>query len=244
MLILEDYLLLTLDDETGKTVVGSASREHVAAGALLVELALLGRVDLAGDGEGGRVGRIVVRDTTPTGNDLLDEALDVVRSKEGSKPKTLVPLLAKRRPAERAVAALAGRGVLRRQPGRILGIFPTTRWPAADSRHEDAVRRLLWRVLVDGGRPDERTAALVGILSATGQAGQALAAGGARGAGPVVEGDERWTLRRRADVDRRAQEVAAGSWGSAALKAYLDEVVAAAVVGATVAATTAAVTSG
>ncbi|WP_251150489.1 GPP34 family phosphoprotein [Cellulosimicrobium sp. Marseille-Q4280] len=242
MLILEDYLLLTLDDETGKTVVDATHREQVAAGALLVELALLGRADLAGDGDGGRIGRIVVRDTTVTGNDLLDEALDVVRSKEGSKPKTLVPLLAKRRPAERAVAALAGRGVLRREAGRILGIFPTTRWPAVDTRHEDAVRRLLWRVLVDGERPDERTAALVGILAASGQAGQALAAGGARGA--VVDGDERRTLRRRTAVDRRAKEVAAGSWGSAALKAYLDEVVAATVVGATVAATTAAVTSG
>ncbi|WP_454042995.1 GOLPH3/VPS74 family protein [Cellulosimicrobium sp. Marseille-Q8652] len=243
MLILEDYLLLTLDDETGKTVVDTSSREQVAAGALLVELALLGRADLAGDGEGGRVGRIVVRDATPTGNDLLDEALDVVRSKEGAKPKTLVPHLAKRRPAERAVAALAGRGVLRREAGRFLGVFPTTRWPAADTRREDEVRVLLQRVLVDGEQPDARTAALVGILAASGQAAQAMAAGGSRGAGAVVDGDERWTMRRRAAVDRRAREVAAGSWGSAALKAYLDEVVAATVVGATVA-TTVAVTSG
>jgi hypothetical protein len=243
MLILEDYLLLTLDDETGKAVVDASYREQVAAGALLVELALLGRADLAGDGDGGRVGRIVVRDPTPTGEALLDEALDVVRAREGSRPKAVVAPLAKLRPAARAVASLADRGVLRREDGRVLGIFPTTRWPAADSRHEDAVRRDLWRVLVDGGVPDDRTAALVAVLSATGQAGRVLAAGGDRGAPVVADGGSGWTAARRRAVDRRAKEIARTSWGSEAVRAYVAEVGAAIAVGAAVAATTAATTS-
>jgi Golgi phosphoprotein 3 (GPP34) len=243
MLILEDYLLLTLDDETGKAVVDASYREQVAAGALLVELALLGRADLAGDGDGGRVGRIVVRDVSSTGNALLDEALDVVRSKEGSKPKALVGPIAKLKPAARAVASLADRGVLRREEGRVLGIFPTTRWPAADSRHEDAVRRDLWRVLVDGEHPGQRTAALVAILGATGQAGRVLAAGGGRGAPAVVEGEHGWTGAARRAVDARAKEIATQSWPSAAVRSYVEEITAAIVVGASVAATT-VVTSG
>lgn len=238
MLILEDYLLLTLDDVTGRAVVDASYREQVAAGALLVELALLGRADLAGDGEGGRVGRIVVRDVTPTGDVLLDEALDVVRAKEGSRPKALVAPIARLRPATRAVASLADRGVLRREEGRVLGIFPTTRWPAADSRHEDAVRADLRRVLVDGGEPDRRTASLVAILAATGQAGRVLAAGAERDA--AAGHPEEWTAARRAAVDRRAAEVARGSWASEAVRAYVDEVAAAILVGSTVAATTAA----
>ncbi|MBD5786535.1 GPP34 family phosphoprotein [Cellulosimicrobium terreum] len=243
MLILEDYLLLTLDDETGKTVVDATYREQVAAGALLVELALLGRVDLAGDGDGGRVGRIVVRDTTPTGVPLLDDALDVVRSREGSRPRSLISYVARTKPAERAVGSLADRGVLRREEGRVLGIFPTKRWPAADSRHEDDVRTLLWRVLVDGGQPDERTAALVAILSASKQASQVLAAGNGRGEAAVVDGDRRWTLRERSAVDRRAAELAGDGWAGAAVKAYIDEITAAIVVGASVAVTTAATTA-
>ena len=243
MLILEDYLLLTLDDVTGKAVVDASYREQVAAGALLLELALLGRADLAGDGDGGRVGRIVVRDASATGNPLLDEALDVVRSREGSKPKALVGPLAKLKPASRAIASLAERGVLRREHGRVLGIFPTTRWPAADSRHEDGVRAALWRVLVDGAVPDERTAAVVTILSATGQAGRVLAAGGDRGAPAVAEAGVEWSGARRREVDRRAKEIASESWASAAVKAYVDEVTAVILVGATVAATAGA-TSG
>src|SRR5690606_4267642 len=233
MLILEDYLLLTLDDVTGKAVVDASYREQVAAGALLVELALLRRADLAGDGDGGRVGRIVVRDPSPTGNVLLDEALGVVRAREGSRPKALVAPLARLKPAARAIASLAERGVLRREEGRVLGIFPTTRWPAADTRHEDAVRADLRRVLVEGGDPDERTAALVAVLSATGQEGRVLAAGGSGGG-------EEWTAARRRAADRRAKEIARQSWGSEAVRAYVQEISAAIVVGASVAATAAA----
>ncbi|MCB7137020.1 GOLPH3/VPS74 family protein [Cellulosimicrobium marinum] len=240
MLILEDYLLLTLDDETGKAVVDASYREQVAAGALLVELALLGRADLAGDGDGGRVGRIVVRDSTSTGDALLDETLDVVRAKEGSRPKALVAPIARLKPAARAVASLAERGFLRREDGRVLAIFPTTRWPAADSRHEDAVRGELWRVLVDGGAPDQRTVGLVAVLSATGQAGRVLAAGGVRGAPDGTDAGYAWTAARRRAVDRRAKEVAQGAWASEAVRAYVDEISAAVLVGATVAATAAA----
>ncbi|MET3976255.1 GPP34 family phosphoprotein [Cellulosimicrobium sp. 4261] len=236
MLILEDYLLLTLDDVTGKAVGDTSFREQVAAGALLVELALLGRADLAGDGDGGRVGRIVVRDASPTGNALLDEALDVVRAKEGSTPKALVSPIAKLRPAARAVAALAERGVLRREEGRVLGIFPTTRWPAADSRHEDAVRADLRRVLVEGQAPDARAAAIVALLAATGQAGRVLATGGS---GADADGGPERTPAGRRDVDARAREIARESWASEAVRAYVDEVTAVILVGATVATTTA-----
>ncbi|MFJ1513904.1 GPP34 family phosphoprotein [Cellulosimicrobium funkei] len=240
MLILEDYLLLTLDDVTGKAVVDASFREQVAAGALLVELALLGRADLAGDGDGGRVGRIVVRDASPTGNALLDEALDVVRAKEGSTPKALVAPIAKLRPAARAVAALAERGVLRREEGRVLGIFPTTRWPAADSRHEDAVRADLRRVLVEGQAPDARAAAIVALLAATGQAGRVLATGGS---GADADGGPERTPAGRRDVDARAREIARESWASEAVRAYVDEVTAVILVGATVATTVATTTA-
>jgi len=242
MLILEDHLLLTLDDVTGKAVVDASYREQVAAGALLVELALLGRVDLAGDGNGGRVGRIVVRDTSPTGSVLLDDALVVVRSREGSTPKALIGPIAKTKPADAALEALAARGILRREHGRVLGIFPTTRWPAADSRHEDAVRADLWRVLVDGAAPAERTGALVALLAATNQAGRVLAAGGMRGAPAGTGGGRSWTLAERRAVDRRAEELARSSWAGEAVRAYVEEVTAVILAGATVA-TAAAATS-
>lgn len=235
MLIIEDYLLLALDDVTGKPVTDTSYLQEVAGGALLVELALRARVDLAGDGSAWRSGRVVVRDQSPTGRPLLDASLAVVKSREGSKPKGLVEALARTKPANAALDGLVGRGLLRREEGRILGIFPTTRWPAADSRHEGEVRRTLTRVLLDGATPDERTGALVAILAATRQAGRVMSAGA-----ELTAGDRR-------EVDRRAKEIAEGSWAAGATRRYVEEITAAtalaistsAAIGATVAVTAA-----
>lgn len=226
MLIIEDYLLLLFDDVTGKPIGDTSHLEVVGGGALLVELALLGRVDLASDGRGGHTGRVVVRDAGPTGNALLDEALVVVRSREGKKPTGIVAPLAKLKPATRALGALADCGILRREAGHVLGIFPTTRWPAVDSRYEEDLRLRLRHVLIEGAEPDERLAALVAILSAVKQAGRVLAP--ARGTDAPLG-----SLTRR-EVDRRAKAVAQGSWAGDATKKYIAEITAA---------TTAAITS-
>jgi hypothetical protein len=215
MLIIEDYLLLVLDDVTGKPVGDASYLQQVAGGALLVELALTRRVDLAGDASGWRSGRVVVRDQATTGRPLLDRALVTVKSKEGSKPKSLVEALARTKPANAALDGLVARGLLRREEGRILGIFPTTRWPAADSRHEEQVRHTLARVLLDGASPDERTAALVAILAATRQAGRVMAAG------------ESLTTTGRREIDRRAKDVAEGSWAAGATRLAVEEITAA-----------------
>jgi len=221
MLIIEDYLLLVLDDVTGKHVGDTAYLQEIASGALLVELALRARVDLAGDGSPWRSGRVVVRDQSPTGWALLDDSLAVVKSREGSTPRSLVESLARTKPADAALDGLVGRGLLRREEGRILGIFPTTRWPAADSRHEEEVRRTLARVLLDGAAPDERTGALVSILAATKQAGRVLAAGA------------ELTAEDRREVDRRAKELAEGSWAAGAARRYVEEITAATTVAIT-----------
>ncbi|WP_216093477.1 hypothetical protein, partial [Cellulosimicrobium cellulans] len=66
---------------------------------------------------------------------------------------------------------------------------------------------------------------------------------GGRGAPAVVDGAPGWTAAERRAVDARAKQIAADSWPSLAVKAYVEEITAAIVVGATVAATSAA-TSG
>ena len=62
MLIAEELLLLLTDDETGKSIVGNPGLDLGLAGANLLDLALRGKVDVAGEGEAVKRGRIVVRD--------------------------------------------------------------------------------------------------------------------------------------------------------------------------------------
>ncbi|MGS0685889.1 GOLPH3/VPS74 family protein [Nakamurella sp. GG22] len=58
------------------------------------------------------------------------------------------------------------RGILRRESGRVLGLFPTTRWPAQDAGFEARVRGAVGAALVMGVEPDGRTAAIISVLTA------------------------------------------------------------------------------
>jgi hypothetical protein len=134
------------------------------AGANLIELTIAGRVGVAGRHD-PKPGRLIVRDRTPTGDDILDNALHILIAHEGNKPSSVLRPLSKHlRPAlhER----LAQQGSLRAEHARILGLVTTDHWPTQDARHEEDVRRSLVEVLVERKAPDARTAALVALRHA------------------------------------------------------------------------------
>ena len=116
--------------------------------------------------------------------------------------------------------------MVERRDGKLLGLFPRTTWPAADSTHEDDVRRTITACLVDGAQPDERTGALIALLGAIDQAHSAVTPG--------------TTTKKRA-LEKRAKEIAEGQWAAKAVKDAVDAATAA-MIGA-VAASTAATTA-
>ena len=202
MLIAEDLLLLLTDDETGKHVVGNPGLDLVLAGANLVELAERGKVDVAADGEEVKAGRIVVRDSSPTGEPTLDETLRRCVDKQGKKPDAVLQSLSKGL-RKQLLAGLTERGVLRADEGRVLGIFPSTRWPAVDSQHEGRVRELLSSALVHGTTPDQRTASLIALLSSVDAAHK------------VVD-DETHGVDKKT-IKNRAKEIREGAWAAGAV---------------------------
>ncbi|MGY1706797.1 GPP34 family phosphoprotein [Geodermatophilus sp. SYSU D00697] len=165
MLIAEDLLLLLTADGSGKLAVDSTNTNTALGGALLAELALMQRVDIAGPDERVRGGRLIVKDASPTGNRVLDEALATIGHKEGKKPRSVVAALGKQARGQ-LYERLAEAGLLRSEEGRVLGIFPTHRWPAEDAGHEAAVRAGLATALRHGVTTDARTRALVSLLLA------------------------------------------------------------------------------
>ncbi|OQO89484.1 GPP34 family phosphoprotein [Saccharomonospora piscinae] len=210
MLIAEDLLLLVYDDEAGKPAGMISNLEYSLSGALLVELALRERVDVTTEADEGEPGRMVVRDGAPTGSAPLDDALERLAGLEGCKPKDVLGPLAKGDLTTRLLDGLAERGILRKEQGRVLGLFPTTRWPAEDSRHEDEVRAQLRRVLHEGVEPDERTAALIALLAIT----TALK--------HVLDTGDKDAART---AQRRAKEIAEGNWAGDALRKAVEEIV-------------------
>lgn len=226
MILADDVLLLLTDDVTGKPVVDTTRLDLALAGAVLLDLATAGRVDVSGPGEPVRAGRVVVRDPRPTGDGVLDEGLRRIAAKGPRKPASVVPELAKKLRPE-LLARLVERGVLRLQEGRVLGIFPTSAWPAVDPAYEDGLRRALHDVLVVGRTPTPREAALISMLQAVDQV-------------PRVLGDVGVPKR---ELRQRAKAVAQGGFADAAVKGAVEAVNAAVMAGvmaATVAATSAA----
>lgn len=226
MLIAEDLLLLLYGDESGKPVLASTELDYALAGGVLLELAMLGRIDVAGAGETVKSGRLVVRDPAPTGSVILDARLAMLAGRQGRRPKDVIARLAKNLRGQ-LLDQLAGRGILRRDSGKVLGLFPVTRWPANESRHEQEVRLALDSALRMGTQPDERTAALIALLHAVNAVPKV-----------ITDAPDKRALRRR------AKQIAESEWAAEAVRGAVQAVQAAAMAAITAAAAGGAVATG
>jgi len=225
MLLAEDVLLLLTDDTSGKATLDSTRLDLVLAGAVLLDLAMLHRVDVTAPGHPAGKGRVVVVDAASTGDPLLDAALTRVAEHKPRRTKDLLgPLKKDLRTA--VLDRLARAGVLRQEDVKVLGVFPSTRWHPVDGRHEAEVRAGLRDVLVVGRTPTDREAALVSLLYSVDKVAAVV--------GPVE--------LPRGEVRRRAKTVSQGEFAGEAVRraiADMNAAVTAAVTAATVAATSA-----
>ena len=212
MLIAEELLLLLTDDTSGRLLGPGDQADAALGGANLVELTLLGKVDLSGPGDAGKPGRIVIRDPSPPGDEVLDAALQVALGHQGGKPSALIRPLGKNLRRE-LYARLAASGVIRADQGRVLGLFPARRWPAQDASHETQVRGQLTDALLGQAATDRRSAALIALLHAL------------KCEHKVMDLSS-WGLSRK-QARARAEEIAEGDWASAAVRAVIAETIAA-----------------
>jgi len=223
-MLAEDLLQLMIDDRAGTLFTDGTTIDYGLAGAVLVELSLAERVQI-GEGTRWHAAKVTVVDPSPTGDDVLDHALTEIAARPTSAQRVVVRLAKGLR--QRLIDRLVDHEVLREERGRTLGVFPRRRWPATDPRNEEALRRRLREVLVDGATPDARTAALIGVLSSMDQAHKVL-----------VDLDK----PARKQVKQRAAAIAQGDWASEAVRRAIrasQDATTAAIVAASVAATTA-----
>ena len=218
MLIAEEYLLLALDDETGKLRIGRDRLEPALGGALLVELALRERVGVTPQEAGWtKRGRVTITSLTPTDDPELDAALHKLAENEGKKVKDLLGSYATRKSRlshgvrVRLLERLAAAGMLVRTKGTVLGFVPRTTWPAGNPEAEDDVRRRLQAALVGGETATERTVALIALLQVTGLLSK------------VVSTEDKRALKSR------AKQLTECDWAAKAVKDAIDEAAAPAV---------------
>jgi hypothetical protein len=162
----EEIVLLSLDDETGRPIGRAGMAPDLAlAGALLMELALAGRVDTDRN-------RLFVTDASPTGDAAADAALARLAAPGApGDARGALPLLARDAAAAREalLEGLVARGILRRLEGRFLWVFADHRFPKVAGRPETIeARRRLRDLLLREEIPDPRDALLLGLARAAG----------------------------------------------------------------------------
>lgn len=234
LLIVEDLALLLADDRSG-TPAAATALYYTLGGAVLAELALLGAVEAEkGSWLTGTQVRVVGASPEHPGEqtpELADPLLSDALAKLEGKPKGVQSALATLGSGlwEVIVERLLQRGLLSEEESRFLGIFPTTKHPATDNAYEPALRARVADVLENGADADERTAAIVAMLSAS-------------GALPSLDPHPRWS----GAVQKRGKEFEEGNWGASAASSAVAQTTAAIVsagVAATIAASTTATTN-
>ncbi|HSQ79270.1 MAG TPA: GPP34 family phosphoprotein [Candidatus Bathyarchaeia archaeon] len=159
----EELLLLALNDEKG-TVVAAASigLPYGLAGAALIELVDAGLLRLEEK-------EVVPAPSGSAGDDLLDGILAVVRSSK--KTRAVGHWVGKLgrtggRIKRQLLDRLVAKRILVKEERRLLWLIPTSRYPQTNPMPEYKVRERIRAALRGITPPDERTAALIGLVQA------------------------------------------------------------------------------
>jgi hypothetical protein len=222
LILAEELLLLILDDEKGSDTA-TWGGDPGLAGALLLDLTRLRALTEAD-------GKLVAEPGASLDHPLLAAAHAAIAADDkrrdakgwvGRLPKELKPL------RERVAARLVEHGILSEQRRKVLGLFPSTRFPEADPAAETALRERLRAVLQTERQPTPQDAMLVGLLR------------------PYDLVRKLVPKDRRKDAERRADEIAEGGAAAKAVDDTLKGIQAAVMAGTTAAivATTAGATS-
>lgn len=218
-----ELLLLALADDTGKLAFGSMLT-YGLGGAILTELLLEQRLEIVEEGTRFKRRFVQVADPRPLGEPMLDTALAKLRdAKRRASPSAIVSRFGQQRQLRHDIAReLCRAGVLRETEQQILVLFRRRLYPTIDSRPERALIKRVRETLDAGKTPSDRTAALIGLASASGSLAALY---------------DRKTLRA---LKPRLKAIADSSEGSRAVReaiAAAQAAVTAAMVAATVAAT-------
>lgn len=156
----EEILLLLLDDKGREFAdIPMLSFKYALAGAVLMDLAIEGRIDTDEN-------RLFVTDPTPLQDDLLDPTLArVVESTETYDTRHWVEQTSAQaiEIRERSLARLVERGILRREEDHFLWVFQTRRYPVISNQTIQEVKLRIMEVLFSSEIPDVRDIIIISL---------------------------------------------------------------------------------
>lgn len=161
----EDLYLLALQDDKG-SLAGMVSMfaNYMAAGAVLIDLNLQGRIHLEND-------QVKVANPAPLGDPVLDRALEMMaQSKTSLPPAKWVQQFSKLYKELHGLmtARLIKNRVIKRVDKRILGIFPVQRYPLRRKKYKRELLRGVRSAILRNRAPDERMMGMIRLIYVTG----------------------------------------------------------------------------
>ena len=160
----EETLLLLLGDEDGRFAsVPSWSLDYALAGGVLMDLALENRIDTD-------LENLVLIDSTPTGDNLLDNTLADIAAEERHDTRFWVERIASNAHEirEDALERLVLMGILERHDDRFMWVFRSRRYPIIDGAVEREVKLRIMGVLFSDEIPDPRDVMIICLADACG----------------------------------------------------------------------------
>jgi golgi phosphoprotein 3 len=160
----DEIVVLMLDDTDGEIRPDCVAVAAVAiAGGILMELALLGRIDTD-------LQTLFVVDPSPVGDELLDAILQEVSAETEKKSSAWwIDRLSKRHGdlIDRVLARLVSAGILRSEERRFLWVFSRRAYPQVSGREDREAKGRLMAVLFNDEVPEPRDALLLGLAKST-----------------------------------------------------------------------------
>jgi hypothetical protein len=154
----DELLLLGYDDESGRETTSRIALDLGMVAAVLVELALQGRLVIVD-------GAVAVRDPSPTGDPVADDVLARIGAETPHSAASWMQRL-RHGLRNRMLASLVERGVIREQDESALDVITLHRYPTVDPAPEADTRARLAAALMGDSVPDERTSALAALVAA------------------------------------------------------------------------------
>jgi Golgi phosphoprotein 3 len=161
----DEIVVLMLRDDTGAIRSECAVVANMAiAGGILMELALLGRIDTD-------LTSLFIIDSKPVGDEFIDHALQKIAAepqKRSSSWWIRVLGLHGGDLSARVLERLVEAGILRAENRQFLWVFSRRAYPQNTGREEREARARLMSVIFDDAVPDPRDTLLLGLADSTG----------------------------------------------------------------------------
>ncbi|MCV9385899.1 GOLPH3/VPS74 family protein [Reichenbachiella ulvae] len=155
----EGLMLIALDDEEGRLLAAAEhSIDHGILAIVILELSLIKRIAFEG-------GKIVVKDTTGTGNKVLDSVLKAIGGGGETVPATVTRLVKSfDQIQDDVIELLVQRGILKVESTKLLWIPVSERMDNANYAFEQEIRDTLKAVVKSGKKPTPAIVILMSII--------------------------------------------------------------------------------